>query len=80
MSDKQLRITNVLLLLILIILIISLFVDLMPYIIAGRMLGSFFRSNNDSQFISISTPSHDPSENPYNLTPTMTPWTIEFPD
>ena len=43
MSEKQLRTTNTLLVLILIILLINLVVDLIPYILTGSILSAFFK-------------------------------------
>ena len=79
MVENQLRRTNALLCIILIVLLISLVVDLIPYILAGNILSSFFRANNNNTpFITFST--QEPSNNSfYSISPTNTPWIIEAP-
>jgi hypothetical protein len=79
MTEKQSRLTNVLLVLILIVLVINLAVDLYPYYLTGKILGSFFRSENDPPFLSIFTDNPEPIENPVNIVPTATPWKINLP-
>jgi hypothetical protein len=75
MVEKQLRRTNTLLCLILIVLLISLAIDLIPYILAGNILNSFFRANNNTPLITFSTPE---SSNDFfiSISPTSTPWMI----
>ena len=67
MPEKQHRITNILLFFILLVLLAQLAVDIVPYIITGRMLNSISISNNDSStpFISFST--QEPQESWENL-------------
>jgi hypothetical protein len=72
MSEKQLRITNVLLFLILIILILNLAVDLFPYYLTGRIFSSFSSSTNNSPPI-IYTRVPDPDEIPHFIIRTKTP-------
>ncbi|MBG0770665.1 MAG: hypothetical protein H0S82_03105 [Anaerolineaceae bacterium] len=57
MPEKQRRITNILLFLILLVLLAQLAVDLVPYIITGRILNSisFSSSHSSTPFIYFST-------------------------
>ena len=57
MPEKQRRITNILLFLILLVLLAQLAVDLVPYIITGRILNSisFSSSHSSTPFVSFST-------------------------
>ncbi len=73
MTEKQLRLTNILLVLILITLLINLVVDLLPYIITGRLLGSFFTSNKTSPMITFSTQTLDPEKSPLFFLSTQSP-------
>jgi len=64
MSEKQLRITNILLFLILIVLLLNLAVDLFPYYLTGRIFSSFSSSKNNSPPTTFSTSVPEPNENP----------------
>jgi hypothetical protein len=46
MSEKQLRVTNILLFLIFLVLLVQLAVDLVPYIITGHLLNSISFSSS----------------------------------
>ena len=48
MYSQQLKNINILLILILFIMIINLVIDLMPYMITAKILGSIFRTNSSS--------------------------------
>lgn len=63
MSEKQLRVTNVLLFLILIVLLLSLAVDLFPYYLTGRIFSSFSSTTSNSPPI-FYTRVPEPDENP----------------
>ena len=74
MSEKQLRITNILLFLILIILIINLVIDLTPLIITGKILSTFSRSKNTTPLFTITTKTLVPGEGSFVITnPTKSP-------
>lgn len=68
MSEKQLRITNILLSLILLILTINLIIDLMPLIITGRILSSFSRSTDATPFISFYSETRASGEGTFIIT------------
>lgn len=67
MPEKQRRVTNILLCLILLVLLAQLLVDLVPYIITGRILNSisFSSSNSSTPFVCYST--QEPQESWENL-------------
>jgi hypothetical protein len=79
MSEKQLRLTNVLLFLILIVLLLNLAVNLIPYYITGAILRLFSSSNKSSPAITISTSIPEANQGPIYFAPTITPWTFIVP-
>ena len=74
MSEKQLRITNILLALILLIMALNLIIDLVPLIITGGILSSISRSSNSTPFISIYSKTLAPGEGTFiNTNPAPSP-------
>ena len=74
MSEKQLKITNILLLLILLIMTVNLLLDIIPLLITGRILSSFSRSTDATPFIGIYSKTLAPGEGTFIITnPTQSP-------
>lgn len=67
MPEKQRRITNILLFLILLVLLVQLAVDLVPYIITGRILNSISFSSSHSSTPLVSFSTQEPQDNWENL-------------
>lgn len=60
MPEKQRRVTNILLCLILLVLLAQLAMDLVPYIITGRILNSFTFSSSNSSTPFMTRSTQDP--------------------
>lgn len=74
MSEKQLRITNILLFFILLIMTVNLLIDLVPLIITGGILRSISRSTNSTPFSSIYSKTLAPGEGSFFIVnPTQSP-------
>lgn len=74
MTEKQLRITNILLVLILLIMTVNLVIDLMPLLITSRILSSFSRPNDAEPFMHIYSVTQAPGEGPFFIiNPTQSP-------
>lgn len=74
MPEKQLRFTNILLVLILLIMTLNLIIDLVPYIITGSLLRSFSRTNDADPFMGIYTVTQALGEGSFFITiPTQSP-------